>query len=56
MKEFPGARVYSYGYPADVFGSRDTSGFEEKARALLEKLLGERRGLEVSCSPLPRGS
>jgi hypothetical protein len=48
-KEFPGARVYSYGYPANVFFSKDTGGFEKYARTLLESLHRARRAAEVGC-------
>jgi hypothetical protein len=49
-KEFPEARIYSYGYPADVLCSKGTGGFEDYARTLLEGLHRERRTIEVSCN------
>ena len=35
-KQFPGAKVYSFGYPADVFYSKSAAGLDMHARGLLE--------------------
>lgn len=45
-KDFPGARVFSYAYPADVFCSFATGTIRSFARSLLECLKGERRSEE----------
>jgi hypothetical protein len=42
-KSFPGVRVFSFGYPADVFFSRETGRIADFARDLLEKLKRERK-------------
>ena len=47
-KEFPGARIYSYGYPAKVFMSLGTGRFDTFARGLLGSLRNERNGNLVS--------
>jgi hypothetical protein len=49
-KDFPGARVFSYAYPADVFCTFATGTIRSFARSLLECLKGERRSEEV-CPP-----
>jgi hypothetical protein len=46
-KDFPGARVFTYGYPAEVFFTLGTGDLEEFSRGLLEGLRGERREKEV---------
>jgi hypothetical protein len=46
--ELPGARVFSFGYPAEVFCSLGTGGLDSFARSLLEDLKRERRRKEVS--------
>ncbi len=46
-KDLPGARVFSYGYPAAVFFTRSTGDIESFARSLLERLTNERRELKV---------
>lgn len=46
-KEFPGARVFSFGYPAKVVLSLGTENLESYARSLLEHLKRERQ-TEVS--------
>jgi hypothetical protein len=45
---FPGARVFSFGYPAEVFWSRSDGDIDSFARSLLEGLKRERRQLKVS--------
>ncbi|KAE9362858.1 hypothetical protein N431DRAFT_475689 [Stipitochalara longipes BDJ] len=35
-RQFPGAKVYSFGYPAEVFYSKSAAGLDMQARALLE--------------------
>jgi hypothetical protein len=47
--QFPGSRVFSYGYPADVFFSKERGDIGTFARTLLEKLNRERDNIEV-CS------
>ena len=42
-KGLPGARVFSFGYPAEVLFSRGTDNLESYARSLLEDLKRERR-------------
>jgi hypothetical protein len=44
---FPGARIYSYGYPAKMF-SRELGRIGDHATLLLEELRDQRRGVEVS--------
>ena len=46
-KEMPGVRVFSYGYPAEVFCTLNTGDVETYARSLLEVLKGVRRLTEV---------
>lgn len=46
-KEFPGARIFSFGYPAEVFCSLGTGHLDSFARSLLESLKCERRRKEV---------
>jgi hypothetical protein len=46
-KDFPGARIFSFGYPAEVFFSLGTGDFDSFARSLLEDLKRERRLKEV---------
>ena len=45
--QFPGARIFSFGYPADIFFSLGTGDFETFARTLLEDIKGVRRHSEV---------
>lgn len=45
--DLPGIRVFSFGYPAEVFCSLGTGNFDTYSRALLEALKGQRRGDEV---------
>jgi len=47
---FPGARIFSYGYPAEVFWSRSDGDIDSFARSLLEGLKRERRQLKVNMS------
>jgi hypothetical protein len=42
--DFPGARVFSYGYDADVFFTLNTGGLDEFSRTLLEHLKQRRTG------------
>jgi hypothetical protein len=49
-KDFPGARVYSFGYPAEILFTRGKSGITEFATALLEEVKAERKTQEVSSS------
>ncbi|PMD49359.1 uncharacterized protein K444DRAFT_549306 [Hyaloscypha bicolor E] len=51
-KDLPGARVFSYGYPASVFCTFSTGTLDEYARDLLEKLKGERRKKEDQTRPV----
>lgn len=44
---FPGARVFSFGYPAEVFWSRSDGDIDSFSRSLLESLKRERRQLKV---------
>ncbi|KAH6720716.1 ankyrin repeat-containing domain protein [Leptodontidium sp. MPI-SDFR-AT-0119] len=46
-KEFPGARIYSFGYPATVLLSLDTGDIESFARKLLESVLRVRKTKEM---------
>ncbi|PMD31590.1 hypothetical protein L207DRAFT_190048 [Hyaloscypha variabilis F] len=46
-KEFPGARIFSYGYEAHVLRSKGTGGFDEFARTLLNDLLRARKSEET---------
>jgi hypothetical protein len=46
-KEFPGARVFTYGYPADVLFSLEQGDFDSWARGLLVDLKIERNKKEV---------
>ncbi len=46
-KRFPGARVYSYGYPVNIFMSLEEGGFDSYARGLLWDIAQERRTPEV---------
>lgn len=46
--QFPGARIYSYGYPAEVFYSKSTADLDDYARKLLECLKAERADSKVS--------
>jgi hypothetical protein len=48
-KEFPGARIFTFGYPAQSF-SRGTGSFETFAESLLEDLKGMRSTKEVGPS------
>jgi len=49
---FPGARIFTFGYPAEVFWSRSDGDIDSFARSLLEGLKRERRQLKVN-PPLP---
>ncbi|KAI9853963.1 MAG: hypothetical protein M1813_001607 [Trichoglossum hirsutum] len=46
-KQLPGARIFSFGYPAKVFCSLGTGHLDSFARSLLEGLKRERRRKEV---------
>lgn len=46
-KDLPGARVFSYAYPAGVFCTFATGTIRSFARCLLESLRGERKSKEV---------
>ena len=46
-KDIPGARVFSFGYPAEVFCSLGTGNLDTFGRSLLERLKRERRQKEV---------
>lgn len=46
-KSLPGVRVFSYGYPAEIFCSLNTGNIDTFGRSLLEGLKGERRQKEV---------
>lgn len=50
--EFPGARIYTYSYPAEILYSRDTSKLADYARGLLEGLAGERKSPGYERRPL----
>ncbi len=43
-EEVPGARIFSYGYPANVFFSLEKGRIDDHACTLLEDLLDARRG------------
>jgi hypothetical protein len=49
---FPGARVYSYGYPANIFMSLETGGFDDFARGLLLEISLERKSKELQRRPI----
>ncbi|KAH7327155.1 ankyrin repeat-containing domain protein [Rhexocercosporidium sp. MPI-PUGE-AT-0058] len=51
-REFPGARIYSFGYRADVIFSRDTGDFDGFARDLLEEIYDTRLSKEDKRRPL----
>ncbi|TVY85021.1 Protein SERAC1 [Lachnellula suecica] len=44
----PGARVFTFGYPADIFQSLDTGHFEGYARQLLNQLDSNRTGTQTT--------
>lgn len=46
-KDLPGVRVFSYGYPAEVFCTLGAGNLDTYARSLLEGLKRERRKKEV---------
>lgn len=46
-EQFPGARIFSYGYPADIFWTRETGDISSAARGLLEGLVSQRFKREV---------
>lgn len=46
-KDLPGVRVFSYGYPAEVFCTFNAGNLDTYARSLLEGLKRERRKKEV---------
>lgn len=46
-KDLPGVRVFSFGYPADVFCTFATGTIDEFARSLLESLKRTRRNKDV---------
>jgi len=50
-REFPGARLYSFGYNADVAFSLETGDFDSFARDLLEEVYDTRLGIEVCYCP-----
>jgi hypothetical protein len=45
---FPGARIFTFGYPAEVFWSRSDGDIDSFARSLLEGLKRERRQWKVN--------
>lgn len=45
--DLPGARVFSFGYPAEISLSRSTGNLDTFCRSLLESLKRERRSREV---------
>jgi hypothetical protein len=47
LKDLPGVRVFSYGYPAEVFCTFGAGNLDTYARSLLEGLKRERRKKEV---------
>ena len=47
-KDLPGSRIFSYGYPAEVFCSLSTGNLDSYSRSLLEALKRERRQEGVS--------
>lgn len=47
-EDFPGARVFSFGYNADVFCSRSTGNIESFARTLLNNIERERSEEKVA--------
>ncbi|RDL35776.1 uncharacterized protein BP5553_06388 [Venustampulla echinocandica] len=51
-KKLPGVRVFSYGYPADVFFTRQKGNLEDFSRSLLNDLRGERREKEYQNRPI----
>ncbi|KAH8746959.1 hypothetical protein F5882DRAFT_312127 [Hyaloscypha sp. PMI_1271] len=48
--DLPGARIYSFGYPAEVAFNTATGKLDDWARALLEGLKAVRAGKEEKCS------
>jgi hypothetical protein len=48
----PGARIFSYGYPANVFFSLEKGRIDDHACTLLEELLDVRRGTEEQKRPI----
>jgi len=48
---FPGARIFSFGYPASVF-SRELGRIDDHAALLLEELRDERRSVEAQRRPI----
>lgn len=51
-EDFPGARVFSFGYNANVFCSRSKGNVESFARSLLGGLINERLEKKVTSPPL----
>ncbi|KAH6712631.1 hypothetical protein BKA61DRAFT_485684 [Leptodontidium sp. MPI-SDFR-AT-0119] len=51
-KDLPGVRVFSYGYPADVFCTFATGTIDTFARSLLESLKRERRSKDQQKRPI----
>ncbi|KAH9208242.1 Alpha/Beta hydrolase protein, partial [Leptodontidium sp. 2 PMI_412] len=51
-KDLPGVRVFSYGYPADVFCTFATGTIDTFARSLLESLKRERRSKDLQKRPI----
>jgi hypothetical protein len=51
-EEVPGARIFSYGYPANVFFSLEKGRIDDHACTLLEDLLDARRGDEQQNRPI----
>ena len=51
-QEFPGARIFTYGYPADVFFSKERGDIGTFARTLLDKLLREREENDYRHRPI----
>lgn len=50
-KDLPGARIYSFGYDAELLYSRNTGNFESFARRLLEDIIRERQEEKVISPP-----
>lgn len=48
----PGARIFSYGYPANVFFSLEQGRIDDHASVLLDELLGVRATAEERRRPI----
>lgn len=46
-KDFPGARIFTYGYPSEVCFTQGTGNIDTFSRSLLEALKRERKGKNV---------